>query len=144
MIETLVGWHAVNALIQRYPNRIQALYALDSLAPARLDALQNSGIKLNVLPKEQFFQTIKFDDAVAHQGVAALAEASSVLPEGALTEHLTRANPLILALDGVTDPRNLGAILRTARGRRRGRRDSAQRQQCGAQQRSPKNRLRGC
>lgn len=114
MIETLVGWHAVNALIQRYPKRIQALYALDSLAPARLESLQNSGIKLNVLSKEQFFKTIKFDDAVAHQGVAALAEASTVLPEGALPEHLTRANPLVLALDGVTDPRNLGAILRTA------------------------------
>ena len=57
MIETLVGWHAVNALIERYPKRIQALYALDSLAPARLDALQNSGIKLNVL-KEQFFRRL--------------------------------------------------------------------------------------
>lgn len=113
MNEFLVGWHAVNALIQRSPGRVKKLYAMDSLAPAKLSALQATGITLQVLAKDAFLKTVRFDEGVAHQGVAAEAEAAQILPEGALFEHLS-ANPLVLALDGVTDPRNLGAILRTA------------------------------
>ena len=114
MMEFLVGWHAVTALIERAPKRVKTLYVMDSIAPAKLDQLQASGIALKVMPKEQFLKSVKFDDGVAHQGVACEAEASQIQPEGALIEHLGQANPLILALDGVTDPRNLGAILRTA------------------------------
>ncbi|MGB0965109.1 MAG: 23S rRNA (guanosine(2251)-2'-O)-methyltransferase RlmB [Litorivicinus sp.] len=114
MMETLVGWHAVTALIQRSPPRVKRLWVVDSIAPAKLDQLQRTGIALHVMPKEQFLKTVRFDEGVAHQGVACEAEASQILPEGALVEHLTTAQPLVLALDGVTDPRNLGAILRTA------------------------------
>ncbi len=114
MTETLVGWHAVNALIQRSPARVQQLYAMDSIAPGKREQLEQSGIKLQVLNKDAFLKQVRFDEGLAHQGVAALAEPAQVLPEGALVEHLQGAQPLVLALDGVTDPRNLGAILRTA------------------------------
>ena len=48
-----------------------------------------------------------------HQGVVARVEA---YPYSGLAEILASPEPLVLILDGVTDPRNLGAVLRTAEG----------------------------
>ena len=48
-----------------------------------------------------------------HQGVAARVEP---YPYSGLEEILSSPDPLILVLDGVTDPRNLGAVLRAADG----------------------------
>jgi len=48
-----------------------------------------------------------------HQGVAARVEP---YPYSGLAEILASSEPLVLVLDGVTDPRNLGAVLRTADG----------------------------
>ncbi|MCY1219179.1 23S rRNA (guanosine-2'-O-)-methyltransferase RlmB [compost metagenome] len=51
-----------------------------------------------------------------HQGVVAEVSPSQVWGENLLDELLERTPgaPLLLALDGVTDPHNLGACLRTA------------------------------
>ena len=48
-----------------------------------------------------------------HQGVAAHVEP---YPYSGLGEILSAPEPLVLVLDGVTDPRNLGAVLRAADG----------------------------
>lgn len=48
-----------------------------------------------------------------HQGVAARVEP---YPYSGLDEILTAPEPLVLVLDGVTDPHNLGAVLRVADG----------------------------
>lgn len=48
-----------------------------------------------------------------HQGVAARVEP---YPYSGLEEILSTHEPLVLVLDGVTDPRNLGAVLRAADG----------------------------
>ena len=48
-----------------------------------------------------------------HQGVAARVEP---YPYTGLEEILSIPDPLVLVLDGVTDPRNLGAVLRAADG----------------------------
>jgi 23S rRNA (guanosine2251-2'-O)-methyltransferase len=48
-----------------------------------------------------------------HQGVVALVEP---YPYSGLGEILSPPEPLVLVLDGVTDPRNLGAVLRAAEG----------------------------
>jgi 23S rRNA (guanosine2251-2'-O)-methyltransferase len=49
----------------------------------------------------------------AHQGVAARVEP---YPYSGLAEILSSPEPLVLVLDGITDPRNLGAVLRAADG----------------------------
>jgi 23S rRNA (guanosine2251-2'-O)-methyltransferase len=49
----------------------------------------------------------------AHQGVVARVEP---YPYSGLEEILSAPEPLVLVLDGVTDPRNLGAVLRAANG----------------------------
>ncbi len=53
---------------------------------------------------------------VRHQGVCAEVRGHEVLDDGALREHLGALDhpPLVLALDGVQDPHNLGACLRSA------------------------------
>ena len=48
-----------------------------------------------------------------HQGVVARVES---YPYSSLEEILATPQPLVLVLDGVTDPRNLGAVLRAADG----------------------------
>jgi 23S rRNA (guanosine2251-2'-O)-methyltransferase len=50
---------------------------------------------------------------VVHQGVAAWVEP---YPYSGLEEILAAPDPLVAVLDGVTDPRNLGAVLRAADG----------------------------
>ena len=52
---------------------------------------------------------------VVHQGVAAEIDSLPPLSEDGLYDQLAAAtNPLLLALDGVQDPHNLGACLRSA------------------------------
>jgi 23S rRNA (guanosine2251-2'-O)-methyltransferase len=50
-----------------------------------------------------------------HQGVAARLATSDLLTEDELLDRLEN-RPMVLVLDGIQDPRNLGAILRTAAG----------------------------
>ena len=50
---------------------------------------------------------------VVHQGVAARV---GPYPYSGLEEILAAPDPLVVVLDGVTDPRNLGAVLRAADG----------------------------
>ncbi len=63
--------------------------------------------------------SISFDRAwkdAAHQGVAARIAAARYLDADELLEQVDSGSgaPLVLGLDGIEDPRNLGAILRTA------------------------------
>jgi 23S rRNA (guanosine2251-2'-O)-methyltransferase len=54
-------------------------------------------------------------DGGVHQGVALRVRPYSYAhPEDFITERRTAGPPLIVALDGVTDPRNLGAVARSA------------------------------
>lgn len=50
-----------------------------------------------------------------HQGIIALCEAYSYAePDGVIFNRPSSKNNLVLVLDGITDPRNLGALIRTA------------------------------
>ena len=59
-----------------------------------------------------------------HQGVVAWA---APYPYADAWELAAVERPLLACLDQVTDPRNLGAVVRSALGRRRNRRDRARR-----------------
>lgn len=69
-----------------------------------------SGVPVKRVPRSEI-------DALArggtHQGVAAR---TSSYPHAGLDDVLGRPDPLIVVLDGVTDPHNLGAVLRVADG----------------------------
>lgn len=69
-----------------------------------------AGVKLARVSKKRI-EEVAGDGT--HQGVAARVEP---YPYSGLDELLAAPNPLLLVLDGVEDPRNLGAILRVADG----------------------------
>jgi 23S rRNA (guanosine2251-2'-O)-methyltransferase len=74
------------------------------------EAAEAAGVKLVSVSRARI-EEIAGDGT--HQGVAARVEP---YPYSGLDELLDTPEPLILVLDGVEDPRNLGAILRAADG----------------------------
>ncbi len=78
-----------------------------------LQLAQAAGIQVQRAQPREFAQWLGED--TAHQGVLAEVRPLLAWDENQLLESLTLAsNPLVLVLDGVQDPHNLGACLRTA------------------------------
>jgi 23S rRNA (guanosine2251-2'-O)-methyltransferase len=68
------------------------------------------GVDVKRAPKQRVEELAR---GGVHQGVVARVEP---YPYSGLEEILSASDPLLLVLDGVTDPRNLGAVLRVADG----------------------------
>ncbi len=115
-LETIYGIHAVAALLQRQPRRIKRLLIQqgrsDQRAQQLIDLAQQEGVPRQSCSRQQL------DDRVAgsHQGVVAEITPAQAIPERELELMLDALErpPLLLILDGITDPHNLGACLRTA------------------------------
>jgi 23S rRNA (guanosine2251-2'-O)-methyltransferase len=73
-----------------------------------LDLAADAGVRREFVEEARIARESKIE---THQGVVALA---APVPTVSLDELTTRALPFLVAVDGVTDPQNLGAILRTA------------------------------
>jgi 23S rRNA (guanosine2251-2'-O)-methyltransferase len=103
----LYGWHTVKAALENPARRIQHLYATANAARR----LAEDGVALPVQPdlvRPDAIARRLGPDAV-HNGLLAEADA---LPSPEL-EQIEPAG-LVLVLDQITDPHNVGAILRTA------------------------------
>jgi 23S rRNA (guanosine2251-2'-O)-methyltransferase len=103
----LYGWHTVTAALANPARRIRKIMATENA----VRRLADDGIKLPVEPelvRPDAIAARLTPDAV-HQGL--LAEADP-LPAPALTD--LAAGGVVLVLDQITDPHNVGAILRTA------------------------------
>lgn len=114
-METVFGYHAVSALLRSHPQRVVAVYVSADGRGARREELAElanaAGVTLQRASKQQLAALV----AGNHQGVVAHCEAAPELSEADLRQLLdTLEAPLLLVLDGVTDPHNLGACLRTA------------------------------
>jgi 23S rRNA (guanosine2251-2'-O)-methyltransferase len=116
----LYGFHSVTARIKRAPQSIKELY----VANERLDA---RGKDLLKLAKDAGVRVLQVESSRVerlgaghrHQGIVAVVEADVLLQtlEDLLDAIDASGKPaLLLILDGVTDPRNLGACLRVADG----------------------------
>lgn len=103
------GIHAVAALLRE--NRVSRLYIIDSGGGQRVQeiaaAAAAGGVPIIRQPRRELTRLVQ---EAHHQGVVASAR----LPAGDLSALLAGAAPLVV-LDGVTDPRNLGAIMRVVR-----------------------------
>jgi 23S rRNA (guanosine2251-2'-O)-methyltransferase len=114
--ELICGINAVSELIQRQPGRIQQLYLVENCA-RRLKELSDRAHRAKISVKTVPATALdRLAGAVRHQGVAAQVTPFVFTPLKELLETVLKepATPVLVALDGVTDPRNLGAIIRTA------------------------------
>ncbi|MGI1679816.1 MAG: 23S rRNA (guanosine(2251)-2'-O)-methyltransferase RlmB [Cellvibrionaceae bacterium] len=125
--EWVFGIHSVQALLKTSSERVQRLYLLQSRKDQRLTKLialaEKQEVSFEFLPREELDKLIEnsggsdFDDQdINHQGAIAQCSPGKVHDEAFLNELLDglTEDPLLLVLDGVTDPHNLGACLRTA------------------------------
>ncbi|MDP2380187.1 MAG: 23S rRNA (guanosine(2251)-2'-O)-methyltransferase RlmB [Pseudohongiella sp.] len=125
--EWIVGIHSVTELLRRHPEDVFELVLQQERTDQRLDEVRTLatelGIKTQVMPKAALEKKLQGESKGAgkrvpvHQGVAALCQyRDTVKDEAFLTKLLDNLDhpPLILVLDEVTDPHNLGACLRTA------------------------------
>ena len=115
-MERVYGIHTVSALLARAPQRVLRVYlqrGRDDQRAAAIEALAASARR--PLERIDAARIKSLVGEVAHQGVVAEIEPLTALSEDGLYALLAAAkNPLLLALDGVQDPHNLGACLRTA------------------------------
>lgn len=113
--QVLAGFHAVIARIRQAPTTIREVYVeaqrRDKRMLSLLEQLARAGVSVRPVGVDRL-------DGLAgsarHQGVVAVAESRKLA--GDLDEVLEGINgpALLLILDGITDPHNLGACLRTA------------------------------
>jgi 23S rRNA (guanosine2251-2'-O)-methyltransferase len=111
----LFGFHAVTARLRQRPDALHALYVLSGRQDPRARDLvaraQQAGVAVHPVDSARL-------DALAghgrHQGVVAIVD--DALPHVTLDDVLESPTEpaLLLVLDGVTDPHNLGACLRCA------------------------------
>lgn len=114
--EWLYGIHALEAVVNREPERLIELYVLKGRDDERLTNIINQARRFGA--SVQFCNRKVLDDKVngeQHQGVVARAKPGKQYDEKDLADMIEAADcPFFLILDGVTDPHNLGACLRTA------------------------------
>ncbi len=109
-----LGYHAVRTALETQPKRVERLL----LARGQRDHRTQHLVRLAEEHHVPFQQTPReaLDRLAAglqHQGVIAKLAGAELLTEDELLARLPE-NALVMVLDGVQDPRNLGAILRSA------------------------------
>jgi 23S rRNA (guanosine2251-2'-O)-methyltransferase len=115
--QLLIGIHAVTSALKTAAGDVEWLRMLADSHNKRLLEIESrahgSGIKVIKSPLSELD---KLSGQQRHQGVIAGFRGSNVAPEGGLEAILDamEGTPLILVLDGIQDPHNLGACLRTA------------------------------
>jgi len=111
----LIGFHAVAARLRRRAEGVQAIYITaarqDRRAREIVELAQSLGIDVHAVDDARLAQLA---DGEVHQGV--VAQVQGELLRQTIDEILDMLTtpPLLLLLDGVTDPHNLGACLRSA------------------------------
>jgi len=120
--EIVYGLHAVQALLKSSPQQVQELLLLRGRKDQRLQKIisqaEKNHIALRFVDRRALDE--KIGDDGNHQGVVAVcAGQTRVHDERFLQELLQQLEekgeaPFLLVLDGVTDPHNLGACLRSA------------------------------
>jgi 23S rRNA (guanosine2251-2'-O)-methyltransferase len=115
--KVLFGFHAVGVRLKTAPQSVIEVYFEAARRDARmrqfLDRAREAGVRLI---EADALRIAKLAGSHGHQGVAARVEP---LPEARSLDDLldqVQGPPLLLVLDGVTEPHNLGACLRVSDG----------------------------
>jgi 23S rRNA (guanosine2251-2'-O)-methyltransferase len=115
-LEKIYGVHAVEALLRHHPKRVKQIWLAEGRSDPRVQTLIELANENRVAVGNAERRELDAWVEGVHQGVVADVSPSQVWGEAMLDELLDRTEgaPLLLVLDGVTDPHNLGACLRSA------------------------------
>ena len=118
--EWLYGIHTVHTVLKTAPDRVQRLLMQPQRNP-RLQKIIDLAHKHHIKIEGSTADELEQLSGGNHQGVCALCRAGESRDENWLYGYVetllapdSKRSPLLLILDGVTDPHNLGACLRTA------------------------------
>lgn len=117
--ELVCGLHAVLQALREHPRHVDVIWLNQTRSDRRtaevVQAARAAGVRLQRVPVNKLDQLAS---KTRHQGVIARCCPQPLRNERDLREFLTQltGTTLLLVLDGVQDPRNLGACLRCADG----------------------------
>ncbi|SIS91514.1 23S rRNA (guanosine(2251)-2'-O)-methyltransferase RlmB [Neptunomonas antarctica] len=113
--ELVFGFHAVKTTLKYDAERVQRVILLKGREDDRLNELLEAlgDVRVERIPRQKMDEMAQ---GGVHQGVIAVCTPMESKDERFLYQLLDRLDeaPFLLVLDGVTDPHNLGACLRTA------------------------------
>lgn len=118
--QTIYGLHAVRVMLQKHPDRVSTVAVAERRDDPRVREIDELARRSQIPVHRVDAQALRRNlGDVAHQGVAADIKPLAPWSEDDLLTAVQAAaeraeQPVILALDGVQDPHNLGACLRTA------------------------------
>lgn len=104
----IMGKHCVDIALEHASKRIVTLYTCKKENDALIQQAKKSGIKIQYMGKHQLDALVKSD---SHQSYVAEIQSKK---EPTLNALLEEEFPLVLMLDAIYDPHNLGALLRAA------------------------------
>jgi 23S rRNA (guanosine2251-2'-O)-methyltransferase len=115
--DLIFGLHAIQAALEVTETRVQEIWLADERDDARTTAIINAAKKHGISPQK--VHRDELDDMVPegrHQGGIARCTPLGNLDEADLFRLIENSNEpaFLLILDGVQDPHNLGACMRTA------------------------------
>ncbi len=97
------GFEYVGVARERHDQRVQRI----------IEECRRLGVAVRFVPRQD---VDRLAGSSAHQGVVAVTSAKTYAEVEDILEHRRGGHALVLVLDGVEDPHNLGAIIRTADG----------------------------
>jgi 23S rRNA (guanosine2251-2'-O)-methyltransferase len=117
-MEVLYGVHPVEEALRSGSRQLDHVSIARERRDERLERLvrlcRSAGVRVSLEPRDQLTRTARTD---AHQGVLAVVRQRQFLDiEDLLAPTQDEQHRFFLALDGIEDPHNLGALLRTADG----------------------------
>ena len=113
----IYGFHSIESLLNSNPERVLKVFIQSGRNDGRMSKITSllSNLKINLLKidKKELDRLVKGE---LHQGIIAEILFPSFPGQEALIDFITNlpSKPLILILDSIQDPRNLGACLRSA------------------------------
>ncbi len=113
--EIICGINVIETILDLRPGSAKTLFVLDSKSNSRinkiLSAAKTSQIEISLKTKDFFSENFENQN---HQGLALLCNKRIEEQESFLDNLLEKESLLLLVLDHITDPHNVGACLRSA------------------------------
>jgi 23S rRNA (guanosine2251-2'-O)-methyltransferase len=116
-MEIIFGIHAVEEALAARGRGFEYVAVAAGRGDARLKKIaqlcRTAGVPVRPMPRDELTRLAR---TAGHQGVVAVTAEKQYVDVEDLLAHKRGTHSFLLALDGVEDPHNLGAIIRTAEG----------------------------